>query len=73
MDSPAELCTLESAKKIMSDVINFLLGRSLGANTTTTTTTTAATTATDITSPTAAASEALPERKNFHTIKVCHG
>ncbi|KAK9140242.1 hypothetical protein Scep_009923 [Stephania cephalantha] len=42
MDSQPELCTLESAWKMASDVINFLSGRSLGPTTTTTTTTTAA-------------------------------
>ncbi|KAK9098413.1 hypothetical protein Syun_025458 [Stephania yunnanensis] len=54
MDSSLELCTLESMKKMVSDVVNFLPGMSLGPTTTTTTTiTTAATTiATDTTAPT---------------------
>ncbi|KAK9121305.1 hypothetical protein Syun_018922 [Stephania yunnanensis] len=37
MDSPPELCTLESARKMASDVVNFHSGRSFGPTTTTTT------------------------------------
>ncbi|KAK9089025.1 hypothetical protein Scep_028107 [Stephania cephalantha] len=57
MDSPPELCTLESARKMTSDIVNFLSGRSFGPTTTTTTTTTATGTtaaATDTSAPTQA-------------------
>ncbi|KAK9112889.1 hypothetical protein Scep_020408 [Stephania cephalantha] len=49
MDSPPELCTFESARKMANDVVSFLLGRSLGPTTTTATTTTAADTTTTAT------------------------
>ncbi|KAK9160069.1 hypothetical protein Syun_006410 [Stephania yunnanensis] len=40
VDSPTELCTLDYARKMTSDVVNFLSERSFGPTTTTTTTTT---------------------------------
>ncbi|KAK9100725.1 hypothetical protein Scep_024155 [Stephania cephalantha] len=55
MDSPPELCTLVSARKMASDVVNFLSGRSFDPTTTTTTTTTTTGTtaaATDTSTPT---------------------
>ncbi|KAK9094519.1 hypothetical protein Scep_025988 [Stephania cephalantha] len=51
MDSPPELCTLESARKMASDIVNFLSGRSIGPTTATTTPTTATGT-TDTSAPT---------------------
>ncbi|KAK9148064.1 hypothetical protein Scep_006821 [Stephania cephalantha] len=53
MDLPPELCTLESARKMASDIVNFLSGRSFGPTTTTTTPTTATGT-TDTSAPTEA-------------------
>ncbi|KAK9168928.1 hypothetical protein Syun_001068 [Stephania yunnanensis] len=41
MDLPPELCTLESARTMASDIINFLSGRSIGPTTTSTTLATA--------------------------------
>ncbi|KAK9098919.1 hypothetical protein Syun_025964 [Stephania yunnanensis] len=41
MDLPPELCTLESARTMASDIFNFLSGRSIGPTTTTTTPATA--------------------------------
>ncbi|KAK9114321.1 hypothetical protein Syun_021118 [Stephania yunnanensis] len=55
MDSPTELCILQSTKKMATDVINFLSGKSLGPTTITTATPTAATTTTDTTVSTLAA------------------
>ncbi|KAK9148211.1 hypothetical protein Scep_006968 [Stephania cephalantha] len=47
MDLPPELCTIESAKTMASDIVNFLSGRSIGPTTTSTTpATTIGTTAT---------------------------
>ncbi|KAK9166518.1 hypothetical protein Scep_001709 [Stephania cephalantha] len=62
---PPELCTLESAMQMASDVINFLSGRSFGPTTTTTTPTTA-TGATDTSAPTEAA------RRQSQTIALLH-
>ncbi|KAK9162801.1 hypothetical protein Syun_003703 [Stephania yunnanensis] len=55
MDSPPKLCTVESARKMASDVVNFLSGKSFGSTTTTTTPTTTTDTtaaATDTSGPT---------------------
>ncbi|KAK9088917.1 hypothetical protein Scep_027999 [Stephania cephalantha] len=47
MDLPPELCTIESARTMASDIVNFLSGRSIGPTTTSTTpATTTGTTAT---------------------------
>ncbi|KAK9132824.1 hypothetical protein Scep_012352 [Stephania cephalantha] len=55
MNLPPELCTLESARKMASDIVNFLSGRSFGPTTTTTTPTpTTATGTTDTSAPTEA-------------------
>ncbi|KAK9140179.1 hypothetical protein Scep_009860 [Stephania cephalantha] len=51
---PPELCTLESARQMASDVVDFLSGRSFGPTTITTTPTTATGT-TDTSAPTEAA------------------
>ncbi|KAK9083215.1 hypothetical protein Scep_029686 [Stephania cephalantha] len=41
MDLPPELCTIESARTMASDIVNFLSGRSIGPTTTSTTPATA--------------------------------
>ncbi|KAK9134119.1 hypothetical protein Scep_013647 [Stephania cephalantha] len=41
MDLPPEVCTIESARTIMCDIVNFLLGRSIGPTPTSTTPATA--------------------------------
>ncbi|KAK9111886.1 hypothetical protein Scep_019405 [Stephania cephalantha] len=41
MDLPSELCTIESARTMASDIVNFLSGRSIGPTTTSTTPATA--------------------------------
>ncbi|KAK9156877.1 hypothetical protein Scep_003451 [Stephania cephalantha] len=70
MDSPPELCTLESARKMASDVVNFLSGRSLDPTTTTTATTTAAGTTTAYTD-TSAPTQAGP-RQSQHDSTSTH-
>ncbi|KAK9157473.1 hypothetical protein Scep_004047 [Stephania cephalantha] len=70
MDSPLELCTFESARKMASDVVNFLSGRSLGP-TTTTTTTTAATGTTTAYTDTSAPTQAGP-RQSQHDSTSTH-
>ncbi|KAK9135515.1 hypothetical protein Syun_014845 [Stephania yunnanensis] len=54
MDLPPELCTLESVRKMASDIVNFLSGRSHGPATTTTTTPATATGTTATSAPTEA-------------------
>ncbi|KAK9100245.1 hypothetical protein Scep_023675 [Stephania cephalantha] len=59
MDLPPELCTIESARTMASEIVNFLSGRSLGPTTTSTTPATA--TGTTATSGPTEASRAIPK------------